>query len=52
MAGYTIVQPRVETSPSSAHASRLSRMFAGDVGFDIYTHASSNTYQDLFGTGI
>ncbi|HXN30444.1 MAG TPA: glucoamylase family protein, partial [Polyangiaceae bacterium] len=26
--------------------------YAGDVGFDIYTHAVSDTYQDLFGTGI
>ena len=51
-AGYTIVQPRVETSPSSPRQTWFSRLFAGDVGFDIYTHASSELYQDLFGHGI
>ncbi|MBZ0231251.1 MAG: cellobiose phosphorylase [Deltaproteobacteria bacterium] len=52
VAGYTIVQPRVETSPSSTQETWFSRLFAGDVGFDIYTHAVSETYQDLFGSGI
>jgi len=52
IAGYTIVQPRVETSPSSARQTPFLRIFAGDVGFDIYTHAVSETYQDLFGSGI
>ena len=50
--GYTIVQPRIETSPSSVLATRFAQIFAGDVGFDIYTHASSELYQDLFGSGI
>ncbi len=50
--GYTIVQPRVETVPSSAMETRFARIAAGDVGFDIYTHACSNVYQDLFGAGI
>ena len=52
VAGYTIVQPRIETSPSSSHGTWFSRIFAGDVGFDIYTHAVSELYQDLFGSGI
>jgi len=52
VAGYTIVQPRVETSPSSSRRTLFSRLFAGDVGFDIYTHACSEIYQDLFGSGI
>jgi cyclic beta-1,2-glucan synthetase len=52
VSGYTIVQPRIETSPSSARGTRFSRIFAGDVGFDIYTHAVSDAYQDLFGSGI
>ncbi|HEX7477198.1 MAG TPA: glucoamylase family protein [Polyangiales bacterium] len=51
-AGYTIVQPRIETSPSSARQTWLSRIFAGDIGYDIYTHAVSELYQDLFGSGI
>jgi cyclic beta-1,2-glucan synthetase len=52
VAGYTIVQPRVETSPSSSQQTKFLQIFAGDVGFDIYTHACSETYQDLFGSGI
>ena len=52
LAGYTIVQPRVETSPASWRQTRFSRIFAGDIGFDIYTHACSELYQDLFGSGI
>jgi cyclic beta-1,2-glucan synthetase len=52
VAGYTVVQPRVDTSPSSTRQTRFSRLFAGDIGFDIYTHASSELYQDLFGAGI
>ncbi len=52
VAGYTIVQPRVETSPSAARATRFARIFSGDVGFDIYTHACSEMYQDLFGSGV
>ncbi len=49
--GYTVVQPRVDTAPFAARTTPFSRLFAGDVGFDIYTHASSDTYQDLFGAG-
>ncbi len=52
VAGYSIVQPRIETSPSSFRRTRFSRIFGGDVGFDIYTHACSELYQDLFGSGI
>jgi cyclic beta-1,2-glucan synthetase len=51
-AGYAIVQPRIETSPSSPRRTLFSRIFSGDVGFDIYTHACSEVYQDLFGSGI
>lgn len=50
--GYTIVQPRIETSPSTSRDTRFSRIFAGDVGFDIYTHAVSEAYQDLFASAI
>ena len=52
IAGYTVVQPRVETSPTSSRETLFSRIFAGDIGFDIYTHAVSELYQDLFGAGI
>ncbi len=52
VAGYTIVQPGISTSPSSSRLTPFSRAFAGDIGLDIYTHACSELYQDLFGSGI
>jgi len=52
VAGYTVVQPRVEIAPESGDRSTLTRLFAGDAGFDIYTRAVSDVYQDLFGEGI
>ena len=52
VSGYTIVQPRIETTPASSCRTRFARIFAGEVGFDIYTHATSDLYQDLFGAGI
>ncbi|HEX7604283.1 MAG TPA: hypothetical protein VF316_21845, partial [Polyangiaceae bacterium] len=52
VSGYTIVQPRIETSPSSSRQTPFARIFAGAVGFDIYTNAVSDLYQDLFGAGI
>jgi cyclic beta-1,2-glucan synthetase len=52
IAGYTILQPRIDTAPSGSRPTWFSRIFAGDTGFDIYTHAVSETYQDLFGSGI
>jgi cyclic beta-1,2-glucan synthetase len=51
-AGYTVLQPRTETKPVSANASLFSRIFDGESGFDLYTHAVSDVYQDLFGEGI
>ncbi len=51
-AGYTIVQPRIETSPESGHRSLFARLYCGDTAIDIYSRAVSDVYQDLFGTGI
>lgn len=51
VSGYSILQPRVEIKPVSANRSRFTRIFAGDAGLDLYTHASSDVYQDLFGEG-
>jgi cyclic beta-1,2-glucan synthetase len=51
-AGYTIVQPRIDASPSSPRGTLFSRMFGGRIGIDIYAHACSELYQDLFGSGI
>ena len=50
-AGYTVLQPRVAIKPTSANRSRFSRIFAGNAGFDLYSFAVSDVYQDLFGEG-
>ena len=52
VAGYTIVQPRLETSPQSAGRSPFMRVYCGDTAIDIYSRAVSDVYQDLFGTGV
>jgi cyclic beta-1,2-glucan synthetase len=49
--GYGILQPRVGISVSSARRSNLASIYSGQTGFDIYTTAVSDTYQDLFGEG-
>ena len=50
-AGYTVLQPRVEIKPTSANRSLFSQVYAGNAGFDLYTLAVSDVYQDLFGEG-
>jgi len=52
VAGYAIVQPRIETLPLKGPVSLFCRLYAGDTAIDIYSRAVSNVYQDLFGTGI
>jgi cyclic beta-1,2-glucan synthetase len=52
VAGYGILQPRVGVSVQSTARSRLASIYSGQTGFDIYTHAASDVYQDLFGEGI
>jgi len=50
--GYGILQPRIGIAvPSTVH-SRLAAIFSGHTGFDIYTRAISDVYQDLFGEAI
>jgi hypothetical protein len=51
VAGYGILQPRVGVSVQSAARSRLARIYSGQSGLDIYTHAVSDVYQDLYGEG-
>jgi hypothetical protein len=51
VAGYGILQPRVGVSVESASRSRLAGIFSGETGFDIYTRAVSDVYQDLYGEG-
>jgi len=50
--GYGILQPRIGVSVSSASRSRLAAIFSGQTGFDIYSRAISDAYQDLYGEGI
>ncbi|WBW98758.1 GH36-type glycosyl hydrolase domain-containing protein [Oceanirhabdus sp. W0125-5] len=50
--GYTIIQPRISINYVSYTKSLFSRIFSGDSGFDIYTRAVSDIYQDLFKEGI
>jgi cyclic beta-1,2-glucan synthetase len=52
VAGYGILQPRVGVSVQSAASSRLAGIYSGETGFDIYTRAVSDVYQDLYGEGI
>ena len=51
VAGYGILQPRVGVSVQSTARSRLAAVYAGETGFDIYTRAISDAYQDLYGEG-
>ena len=50
--GYGILQPRVGISVQSTATSRLASIYAGETGFDIYTRAVSDAYQELHGEGI
>src|SRR5579883_1768929 len=49
--GYGILQPRVGISVHSVARSRLASIYSGQTGFDLYTRAISDVYQDLFGEG-
>ncbi|HET7206505.1 MAG TPA: glucoamylase family protein [Terriglobales bacterium] len=51
VAGYGILQPRLGVSVQSAAKSRLASIYSGETGFDIYTRAVSDVYQDLYGEG-
>jgi cyclic beta-1,2-glucan synthetase len=50
-AGYTVLQPRVAIKPTSANRSVFAQIFSGNAGFDLYSFAVSDVYQDLFGEG-
>lgn len=52
LAGYTVIQPRIETSPQGGNRSLFTRLYCGDTAIDIYSRAVSDVYQDFFGTGI
>ncbi len=50
--GYGILQPRVGISVHSSTRSNLANIYSGQTGFDIYSRAVSDVYQDLYGEGI
>ncbi len=50
--GYGLMQPRVGITVHSAARSRLASIYSGQTGFDIYSRAISDAYQDLYGEGI
>jgi len=50
--GYGLLQPRVGITVQSVARSRLAAIYSGQTGFDIYTRAISDVYQDLYGEGI
>ena len=52
VAGYGILQPRIGVSVGSASRSRMATIYSGQSGFDIYTRAISDAYQDLYGEGM
>ena len=50
--GYGILQPRIGVSVRSSSRTRLAAIYSGQGGFDIYTRAISDAYQDLYHEGI
>ncbi|MEI7847810.1 MAG: hypothetical protein WCK35_18555, partial [Chloroflexota bacterium] len=51
IAGYTVLQPRLQVQPSIANLSTFTRIFSGDNSLDLYSRAVSDVYQDLFDEG-
>ncbi len=50
--GFTILQPRIEAHPDDADRTRFARLFSHGRTVDLYAHAVSEPYMDLFGEGI
>ncbi len=50
--GYGVIQPRIGIDVVCAAKTRFSLVFSGKGGLDTYACASSDVYQDGFGTGI
>jgi len=50
--GFGILQPRISVAVQAAARSRLASIYSGQTGVDLYTHAISDAYQNLFGEGI
>jgi cyclic beta-1,2-glucan synthetase len=50
--GFGILQPRIGVAVQAATQSRLAYIYSGQSGFDVYTRAVSDAYQELYGEGI
>ena len=50
--GYSILQPRLQSAPPPDGFTIFARIQEGNTGLDLYSHAVSDVYQDLFGEGI
>ena len=50
--GYSILQPRLQSAPPPEGFTIFARIQEGNTGLDLYSHAVSDVYQDLFGEGI
>lgn len=51
IAGYTVLQPRLQVRPTVANLSIFTRSFSGDTFIDLYSRAISDVFQDLFNEG-
>jgi cyclic beta-1,2-glucan synthetase len=51
IAGYTVLQPRLQVRPVVANKSLFTRIYSGDTAIDLYSRAVSDAYQDLFQEG-
>lgn len=52
ISGYGILQPKMSPDLESARATPFSRLLCGSGGTDLYSGASFDLYQSLFGEGI
>ncbi len=50
--GYGVLQPKMAPSLDSAEKTAFSRIMCGSGGIDIYSGATYDTYQTLFGEGV
>lgn len=51
VAGYSVLQPRLQVRPVVANQSLFTRIYSGDTAIDLYSRAVSDVYQDLFQEG-
>jgi cyclic beta-1,2-glucan synthetase len=52
VAGYTVLQPRLEADVAVAVESGFARTMTGTAGIDPYAHPSADVHQDLFGESL